>query len=115
MLGATVELRAVVRTDSGEERVRPYAAWIWFDETPDGGLRGRMYAVHHWVGRVAVGPDTVGVTAFEKARHDGLFRDAGVCLDLDGDGRCDERTELFFDGDSVELGGRTIRLRLRYP
>lgn len=115
VLAATVELEAVVRTSEGEERVRPYAAWVWFDRTADGGIRGRMYAVHHWAGSVSVGADTVALTAFEKDRHDGLYRDAGVCLDLSADGRCDERTELFFDGDSFELGGRTIRLRLRYP
>lgn len=115
VLAATVELRAVVRTEAGEERTRPYAAWVWFDATPDGGMTGRMYAVHHWAGRIVVGSDTVEVTAFEKARHDGLFRDAGVCVDANRDGRCDERTELALDGDQIVVAGRTLRIRLRYP
>ena len=115
VLASTLQLEARVRASTGEERVRPYAAWVWFDETPDGGMRGRMYAVHHWAGWIAAGPDTVAVTAFEKARHDGLFRDAGVCIDVNSDGLCDERTELFFDGDRPVVGGRTLRLRLAYP
>jgi len=38
-----------------------------------------------------------------------------VCIDVNSDGRCDERTELFFDGDRPVVGGRTLRLRLAYP
>jgi len=112
---ATVAVRVV--RDSGEATIRPYALWVWFDDDDDGGpeMRGRMYAVHHWAGRIAVGGETFDVTAFEKARHDALFRDAGVCIDLSRDGACDEGRELFFDGDVVPFGSRNVRLRLPHP
>jgi hypothetical protein len=110
---ATVEARVV--REGGEAVSRPYALWIWFDEPPAGGMRGRMYAVHHWAGRITVGDESFEVTAFEKSSHDGLFRDAGVCIDLSRDGSCDEKSELFFDGDVVPIGARILRLRLRYP
>jgi hypothetical protein len=90
--------------------------WAWFDE-PDaeGRVRGRFYARNHYVGVIEVGGVGYRAIAFEHRDHDALYRASGLCIDLDGDGVCQEEQELFYDGDTLRTRGGTVRLELRYP
>jgi hypothetical protein len=115
VLAARVQPVARVLRDGGEVLQRPYPLWIWFREGARGAMEARMYAMSHWRGRLHVGGRGYDVTAFEKSGHDALYRDAGVCIDVSGDGTCDERAELFHDGDTFSVDGRRLRLRLSYP
>jgi hypothetical protein len=115
VLAARVTTRVRVLDDAGGLRVRPYTLWIWFDESERGEMRGWLYGLNHYRGRIEVNGASWAVTAFEKFGHDGLYHDAGVCIDLSADGSCDEATELFRDGDVVPTPEGTLRLRLPYP
>lgn len=117
--GTTGGLGARVSTDveiryRDETRTRPYLMWLWFTST-SGRMEARMYALHHYVGQVRVGETEYQATIFEQGDHDALYRDAGICIDLDADGRCDEERELFRDGDFVRSPTGRFRLRLDYP
>ncbi len=52
---------------------------------------------------------------FEFDRHDGLFAESGLWIDLDGDGDIDEEGEHFMDGEFVRVGGEVYRIELDYP
>lgn len=54
------------------------------------------------------------MTVYEASGHDELYRDAGVCIDLDRDRECQEVTELFHDGDPIPPDMGHVRLRLDY-
>jgi hypothetical protein len=62
-----------------------------------------------------VGGERWTATAFEVQNHDALYRDAGLCIDLDRDEECDEDREVFYDGDSVPFPEGAPRLLLTYP
>ncbi len=115
ILAARLRLVARVLDGSGGVIERPYPLWIWFSEDARGRITGRMYGLNHYRGNLLAAGASYAVTAFEKLNHDGLYRDAGVCIDLDADERCDEATELFHDGDAFTANGRRFRLRLAYP
>ncbi len=53
--------------------------------------------------------------AFEESRHDALFADAGLFIDLDDDGRLNRTTEHFLDGERVWVGRESWMLSLEYP
>ena len=114
VLAAAVPLVVPVATEDEGLRERPYGLWMWFRRTRDGGMEGRFYARSHYRGTLRVGDGAYTAVAFETAEPDGLLRDAGLCIDLDADGRCgaDER---FRDGDVVPFPGRPLRLALLYP
>lgn len=114
-LAAAVPLTIVVDGTDGP-RTRGYDVWIWFDESTNGGPpSARFYPRHHYSGSVSIGEETWTATVFEQAGHDGLLRDAGVCIDLDRNGECFEDAELFHDGDDVVTPAGSAALVLDYP
>ena len=117
--GTTGGMAARVSTDvevrhRGETRVRPYQLWLWFTSN-SGRLEARMYAMHHYAGHLRIGDREYSVTVYEQSDHDGMYEDAGVCIDLNEDGRCDENAELFRHGDVVSTPSGRYRLELDYP
>lgn len=111
-------LTVEVETDLGGGRTvkHPYGLWMWFVRAEGTDLiDGRFYAIHHWAGSLEVGGVTYAATAFEYEHHDALYREGGLCIDLDRDGKCTEERELFLDGDVVPFPGAAERLGLRYP
>lgn len=115
LLATTASVDVDVQVDS-ELRTRPYRMWVWFNAVDTGqSPRARMYALHHYAGQVRIGDRTYQATVFEQDGHDALYRDAGICIDLDADGRCAEESELFHDGDLVRTPTGRFRLVLDYP
>jgi hypothetical protein len=108
----SVEVAAV--DASGATRQRPYDLWVFFNDS-DGFMRGSFYARNHYRGEVSDGRVSYAATAYEKQDHDGLYRDSGICIDLNRDGDCSEERELFRDGATVPFPGGTFRLVLSYP
>lgn len=94
--------------------MRPYQLWLWFTSN-SGRLEARMYAMHHYAGLLRIGDREYSVTVYEQSDHDGMYEDAGVCIDLNEDGRCDENAELFRHGDVVSTPSGRYRLELDYP
>ena len=56
-----------------------------------------------------------GCALEEHTPHDGLYEDAGVCIDLDRDDRCQVERELFHDGDRIPFPEGEQRLVLAFP
>jgi hypothetical protein len=116
LLAAQVSVEVNALTENGESFAHPYHLWTWFDRQEAGGpIRGRFYARNHFSGLIEVGDETFDATAFEFSAHDALYRESGLCIDLDRDGECQEQSELFFDGEAVGFPGATVRLALSYP
>jgi hypothetical protein len=99
---------------SGGTLLRPYHLWVFFNES-NGGMRGSFYARNHYRGQVSDGCASYSATVFEDRNHDGLYRDNGICIDLTGDGECEEDGELFRSGALVRFPGGSYRLALDYP
>ena len=115
ILATQTSLDVEVVGPSGEPAIRPYHLWVWFDEDDaEQPSRGRFYSRNHFAGVLALGGNEFAASAFEMVGHDGLFRDDGICIDLSGDGDCQEGSELFFDGDVVEFPGGSVELILDY-
>ena len=115
-LALTVE---VVRRP-GEALRRPYHLWFWVNENPKESeylrpLSARFYARCHYAGRLELAGRVHAAVAFEASRHDALFADSGLWIDLDDDGRLDQSTEHFLDGEPVRAGGQAWTLSLDYP
>jgi len=100
--------------DRGDVHVRPYQLWLWFSPN-SGRMEARMYALHHYAGTLRIGDRDYPATVFEQSDHDALYHDAGICIDLSGDGRCDEDAELFRHGDVVMTPSGRYRVELDYP
>lgn len=88
----------------------PYNLWFFVN---DSGTY--FYAKCHWAGAVSVGGATYDAVAYEETSHDGLYKDSGVCIDLNRDQKCAKETELFKDGETITSGGKTYTVRLEYP
>ena len=113
VMAATISVEVDIVHLDGEVFRRPYNLWIWFDLTEDGNrVRARFYTRNHYRGSVLVDGRTYAATAYELLSHDALYRDAGLCIDFDGDTECDEDYELFYDGGAVPFPGKTVRLEL---
>lgn len=116
VMAAAVTVTVEVATDAGESFTHPYDLWVWFN--PDDGsdaILGRFYGRNHWAGELEVDGVAYPATAFEMDHHDALYREAGLCVDLDLDGECQEARELFRDGEVVRFPLSSVRLSLRYP
>jgi hypothetical protein len=109
-------LRLDIETEYGRLDV-PYQIWMFFHRVEDTDRhRARFYARNHWVGDVLVGRAAYTAIAFEEhTPHDGLYKDAGVCIDLDRDDRCQVERELFHDGDRIPFPEGEQRLVLAFP
>lgn len=115
LLAAQISVEVELVDAAGGAWTVPYNLWVWFDEAGDGSIGGRFYARNHYRGRLVVAGRSYDVTAFEDRGHDALYRESGVCIDLNGDAECQEDEELFYDGDVVPFPGEPTRLVLDYP
>lgn len=116
LMAASVDVEAEVVSEGGGPTLRPYRLWVWFDRAEERGpIEGRFYATSHYAGEIEVDRRTYSASAFEDSNPDALYRESGLCIDLDGDGECQEDREVFRDGDVVPFPGAPQTLRLRYP
>ncbi|MEZ0370731.1 MAG: hypothetical protein ACAI44_16690 [Candidatus Sericytochromatia bacterium] len=93
----------------GQSSKKPYQIWYFFNNGP------RFYAQCHYAGRISFGGYyTYQAVAFEDGNPDGLFRNDGLWIDFNGDGKLEDK-EHYADGAVLEVGGKKFTLRLNYP
>jgi hypothetical protein len=115
----TLAVAAAVSVDlvtaSGATLRQPYHLWLWVSESErDGALFARLYGRCHYEGRVVFGGREFLTVAYEYDRHNALFAENGIWIDLNENGEL-ERTEHFLDGELIRVGDDTYRLELDYP
>ena len=116
LMAASVDVEAEVVTEGAGTTLRPSRLWVWFDRAEERGpIVGTFYSTSHYAGEIEVDRRTYSASAFEDSNPDALYRESGLCIDLDGDGECQEDREVFRDGDVVPFPGAPQTLRLRYP
>lgn len=114
VLAATLSVEVDVDRADGDRVSHPYHLWVWFDQV-GASVRGRFYARNHFRGLLEVDGVEYLAVAFEYEGHDALYRESGLCIDLDGDGECQDERELFYDGSVLPFPGAPVTLRLDYP
>ena len=116
VMAASLSVSVEIQRGRGVSLVRPYELWVWFRGIDDDrGIRGLFYGRNHYAGSVSIDGRVYEASAFELRGHDGLYRDDGLCIDLDQNGECHEEREIFFDGEVVTSPEAPVRLELRYP
>ena len=114
IISANVDFDVAVVLPNGKTVRRPYKIWQWPNNQSSKPCI-RFYSVCHHETKLHINGKTVTAVAFEQFNHDALYRDDGIWLDLNGDNRMDEKTELFKDGSTVTVNGRSLLLKLDYP
>lgn len=109
-MAATVELEIDTVMPDGKVIKAPYKLWFF---TNTGGPH--FYATCHYAGKVRIGESVYETAAFEEFYHDGLFKESGVCVDLNRDAKCSREQEAFKDGESLVENGMRYTFRLDYP
>ena len=112
---ATLQVTMSVATAMGE-RQYPYQLWLWFAGPSDTSAaaslyRPMFYAVSHFAGHKRLDNEEYAVVAFERQHHDGVFEDGDVCIDLNRDGVCDDKTEIVGINHSLVINGRQYFVR----
>jgi thiol-disulfide isomerase/thioredoxin len=114
IISANVEFDVAVVLPNGKTVHRPYKIWQWpNNQTSTPSIR--FYSVCHHQAKLHVNGQTITAVAFEQYNHDALYHDDGIWLDVNGDNRIDEKTELFKDGSTILVKGKPFQLRLNYP
>ncbi len=109
-----ISLQLDIITMQGKKTNQPYQVWLWIK---DGNLKKKIpyyYARCYYIGRIMMDGQQYIAVAFEKDRHDGLYRENGICVDLNKDNKCSS-TEHFFHNDIVAVGDRKYQIVLDYP
>ena len=114
-MATTISLKVELKSLSDEKFIRPYNFWIWIKE-----LRGKpipkFYSRCHHKGQITVkGGEKYTAVAFEKSNHDALYRESGLWIDMNKDGKLDKETENFKNVSTVRFGKNEYILRLAYP
>ena len=97
---------------------RPYNLWFFINS---GGAK--FYARCHYTGHVEIGEvitrtwidKKYTAIVYEMFKHDALYLESGIWIDLDGDGKLDKAKEHFENGATVNMGGKDYTIRLNYP
>lgn len=119
-LACLVTVEVEVRNRTGTVHRAPYQLWFWLAEpggraAPGSSLnasRPLFYARCHYEGTVTLAGTAHRAIAFEMSAHDGIYREADICVDLDGDSKCADGERVTADG-GLTAGNRTYRIRVR--
>ncbi len=107
---AVFDVEVPVVLASGRSIQRPYRLWLW------ASVNGAsFYTRCHFKAVVQLGGLMTTAIAFEQFHHDALYKESGIWVDLNGDGRLDEKTENFASGSTVMIDGQAYRINLDYP
>lgn len=109
-MAATVTLEADIVMPDNESRKTPYQLWFFINESGP-----HFYATCHYAGKIHVGKGVYDAVTFEEFHHDGLFKESGICIDLDRDTKCSREHEVFKDGGTITISGTKYTFRLDYP
>jgi hypothetical protein len=107
---ATAYLQIDVIANDGAKTRQPLN--LWFYANKDGLF---FYSICHWAGELELNGRAYKAIAFEDGNHDGLYKESGLCVDLNANGRCEKETELFKDNDALTVDGKRYTLALDYP
>ncbi|MBI5235940.1 MAG: SPOR domain-containing protein [Deltaproteobacteria bacterium] len=107
---ATAYLQTDIIAKDGALTSRPLNLWIYANK--DGLF---FYSMGHWAGELELNGRRYKAIAFEDSNHDGLYKENGLCIDLNVNGRCDKESETFKDGDALTGDGKGYTLALDYP
>lgn len=111
---ALISLEFEVINSKRQTILQPYKLWFWINENKQGQKSPYFYARCHYAGQLTIDGVTHDAIAFEEKNHDGLFKESGLCIDMNDDKQCD-KSEQFNDGDTVKTENSRYRLKLDYP
>ena len=111
-MAVNVFVNVEIVLDSGETIITPYDLWMWIVES---NLGVRFYARCHYAGKLRANDLIYDAIAFEATAHNGLFRESGLWIDLNRDGKLTDPEEHFWDGSVVNIDGESFKLFLNYP
>jgi thiol-disulfide isomerase/thioredoxin len=113
LVGFAISAACQVEIDAGDRLLnRIFRFWLWTWNS----VEVRYYATACYSGTVNLGSTPYAAMAVEwgvPGRADSLYREDGLWLDLNRDGKFDD-AEQYFDGDLINLGGERFRLALEY-
>lgn len=107
---ATAYLQIDVIASAGAKTKQPLNLWFYVNK--DGAF---FYSICHWAGELELNGRAYKAVAFEGDNHDGLYKESGLCIDLNHNGRCEKESELIKDGGAVTVDGKRYILELDYP
>jgi hypothetical protein len=110
-LAALIALSVDVVSASGEKIVRPYQLWLWLHKSDS----PRFYTRCHYRAQISIGRQQYTAVAYEFDNHDALYRESGLWIDLNGDGKLSKEQEHFSDGVTIDVEGEQYVLELSYP
>jgi hypothetical protein len=111
---SSVTLALTIITAKGKTVHQPYKIWFWLQDVGAGQYIPHFYAQSHFRGQITLNGYSFTAIAFETDKHDGLFRESGICIDLDNNEKCGT-SEHYFHGEYVKAGQNTYELFLDYP
>jgi hypothetical protein len=109
-----ISVTVPVITASGSKIKRPYRLSFWIDDKK-GNLVPRYYAVCHYRKKLTIGGKAYTAVVYEKSGHDALYKKSGLWIDLDGDGKMDKRKEHFKNNETLNIGGKKLKLKILHP
>jgi hypothetical protein len=109
-LGALISLNVDVISTSGEKITRPYRFWFWLNRASP-----RFYTQCHYRNQILLGQEHYTAIAYEMRKHDALYHESGLWIDLNKDGKLNEAQEHFQDGATIRIDHAQYVLRLKYP
>lgn len=116
-LAATIALSVRVTSPEGRTTDIPYKLWFWINEQETNRgtrLMARYYTRCHWAGSVDLDGRIFQAIAYEYDRHNALYAENGLWIDLNEDGALDS-DEHFGNGDALRVGEHVYQLDLRHP
>jgi hypothetical protein len=111
---ALISLEFEVINSKRQTILQPYKLWFWINENKQGQKSPYFYARCHYAGQLTIDGTSHDSIAFEEKNHDGLFKESGLCIDMNDDKQCD-KSEQFYDGDTIKTENSRYLLKLDYP
>lgn len=109
-----LSLEVPVLLQSGERLSRQYKLWFWIKERDDGKYL-KFYSRCHYRKDLRIGKQEYTAIVYEMFNHDALYQQSGIWIDLDRDGKLNEKKEHFADGSTIVVDGRDYVIVLNYP
>jgi len=97
---------------------RPYNLWFLIKDDA-----AKFYSRCHYTGHVEVGEvitrrwtdKKYTAIVYEMFKHDALYLESGIWIDLDRDGKLDKEKEHFANDATLKMDGKDYTIRLKYP
>jgi serine/threonine protein kinase len=113
-LATNVSLDIDIMTSTSQKMKQPYKLWFWVNEF-DGKKWPRFYATGHYMGQISIDGQLYKAIVFEEFDHNGLYRESGLWIDLNKDGKLSKETEHFEDGEVIQINQKRYQVELNYP